>query len=76
MARIKITSNPYQESTTFQSWDEIKGEWIDIDQNSNSNSRLLSAELRTGFFPFKVRQIVDVLINEYGSDTERVSISK
>jgi len=75
MARIKIISNPYQKSTAFQSWDEIKGEWIDIDQDNNSNSGLLNAELRTGFFPFKVRQIVDVLINEYGSDMESVSIA-
>jgi len=74
MTKIKIVSNPYQKATIFQSWDDSKGQWMDIDSDNNTNSRLLSEELRIGFFPFKVKRIVDIITTEYASDSEKVEI--
>jgi len=74
MTKIKIVSNPYRKATIFQSWDDSKGQWIDIDSDNNTNSRLLSEELRIGFFPFKVKRIVDIITTEYASDSEKVEI--
>jgi GTPase SAR1 family protein len=74
MSKIKIISNPYQKETKFQRWDESGAQWIAIDHENNSTSGLLSEELRTGFFPFKVKQIVDIITEEYGSTSEKVEI--
>ena len=74
MSKIKIVSNPYQKATMFLSWDVRRGQWIGIDPEKNTNSRLLSEELRIGFFPFKVKQIVDIINTEYASDSEKVEI--
>ncbi|MDR0920432.1 MAG: hypothetical protein LBM93_14495 [Oscillospiraceae bacterium] len=54
---IKITSNPYQKKTVFQSYDANCGEWRDINSVNNANSGLLNEALCSGFFPFKVKQI-------------------
>lgn len=74
MSKIKIISNPYQKMTTFQSWDESGNRWIDIDRENNSNSGLLNEELRTGFFPFRVKRIVDAIATEYASAAESVEL--
>ena len=74
MVKIKIISNPYLKCTMFQSWSKIDGVWVDINQENNTNSGLLKANLCNGFFPFKVRQIVDILIDEYGSSTDKVEM--
>lgn len=74
MVKIKIISNPYLKCTMFQSWSKIDGVWVDINQENNTNSGLLKANLCNGFFPFKVRQIVDILIDEYGSSTGKVEM--
>ena len=74
MSKIKINSNPYQKVTLFQSWDESSGRWINIDHENNSNSGLLSEELLTGFFPFRVKRIVDAIATEYASASEKVEL--
>ena len=74
MSKIKINSNPYQKVTLFQSWDESSSRWINIDHENNSNSGLLSEELRTGFFPFRVKRIVDAIATEYASASEKVEL--
>lgn len=61
MSKIKIISNPYNKITVFQSWDKATSRWCAID-STNSNSKLLCDELSGGFFPFKVKQIVDIII--------------
>ena len=71
LSRIKIISNPYQRSTTFQSW---KGEWEDLGKGNNPNSSLLSKQFAQGFFPFKVYEIVGQIIEEYGHEGEVTEI--
>lgn len=76
MSRIKIISNPYQKEkgTRFLSWDKITDYWSNIDIENNSGSGLLRDDLRMGFFPFMAKQIVDVIVTEYSTDSEKVTI--
>ena len=74
MAKIKIKSNPYQKTTEFKSWDEAANDWKNIDIHTNPNSPLLRNELVIGFFPFKAKQIIDVIIGAYHAGSEKVDI--
>lgn len=71
MARLKIISNPYKKEIRYQQWDENSGEWMEI----NPSSKLLSDKLTTnGFFPFKVKEIVDQMIVDYETTDATVEI--
>ena len=71
---LKIISNPYKKETKFQKWDEDDSLWIEINYDNNKNSRLLNSELTGGFFPFRAKRIVDLLIDEYGNAGESLQI--
>lgn len=71
---VKIISNPYQKETVFQCLDEATAQWINIDRDNNADSQLLREDFRIGFFPFKARQIVDVIIHEYSAGSEKIEI--
>ncbi len=75
MANIKIISNPYQKKTCFQSWDDFTKEWKDINALNNPNSRLVSRLLMTSFFPFVVKEIVDIIIDDYYIADEMITIT-
>ena len=74
MTTIKIISNPYQKEVCFQRMEEENGEWINIDYTNNPNSGLISKELSSGFFPFRAKQIISVIVEEYGVSGEDVTI--
>ncbi len=74
MSKIKIISNPYQKKIEYQRWNESVGQWIAVDLENNENSRLLSDELTTTFFPFIVQKIVGVIVNEYQDDSGKIDI--
>lgn len=74
MSKIKIISNPYTQSTEFQSWSQSSEKWVAINEAICPNSELLNAELKEGFFPFKARQIIDILIEEYCTESEILEI--
>ncbi|MDR1043240.1 MAG: hypothetical protein LBL54_04980 [Clostridiales Family XIII bacterium] len=76
MSKIKIISNPYHKETKFLSWDESACNWRDISHANNSNSDLLSEGLGAGFFPFKVKQIFDIIVKEYCAGSEVVIIAR
>ncbi|MBD5149396.1 MAG: hypothetical protein HDT18_03265 [Oscillibacter sp.] len=75
MVKIKIVSNPYQKETTFQIWEESSEQWRAIDAEHDADSRLLCDELCVGFFPFKAKQIIDVIISEYGISGEKIEVA-
>lgn len=74
MAKIKIISNPYQKMTVFQCWDEALKQWHSIDADSNADSKLLCDELCVGFFPFKAKKIIDVIVSEYSVNGEKIEV--
>lgn len=65
MAKIRITSNPYDKQIKYAHWLDYIEHWEDIDYHVNPNSKLISDELTTCFFPFKANTILDVIIDEY-----------
>lgn len=74
MAELKIISNPYKKEIKYQQWNESNGEWIDITRATHPTSALLNEELTKSFFPFKVKQIVDQIINDYEADDKVIKI--
>lgn len=74
MISIKIISNPYKKEIRYQKLNEVNGEWTDITYDNSPNSRLLSSELTAGFFPFRAKQIVDVIVEEYGVPGEEIRL--
>lgn len=70
MAKIKIISNPYQKKVAYQSWDEYSASWKDVDENSD----LLKEKFIKGFFPFNIKEIVDMIIRDYKIPNEKVNI--
>ena len=74
MAKLKIISNPYKKEIRYQKWQENAEDWVDIDYSNCKNSKLLSQELSTGFFPFCVKKIVDAIIEEYRVEGESIEI--
>lgn len=74
MSTIRIISNPYAKEIKFQKYDNSNDSWQNIDYEHNENSRLLRQELINGFFPFNAKEIVDIIIAEYGIPGEKTVI--
>ena len=74
MPIIKIISNPYQKNISFKRFDEAAQLWIDITIENYPNSKLLRDKLIKGFFPFKVKDIVDEIIAEYHINNDKIEI--
>ena len=70
MGKIKIISNPYQKRIAYQSWDDCDMDWKDVDESSD----LLKEKYVTGFFPFQVKEIVDIIIRDYEIPNEKINI--
>lgn len=74
MTAVKIISDAYRQQTSFQSRNEAAEEWSDINIQINAGSKLLRDEFRSGFFPFKAKQIVDIILDEYGDGQQAVDV--
>ena len=74
MIKIKIISNPYNKETCFEHWDDENNEWIAVEYENNASSKLLSNEIAGGFFPFRVRQIVEQIVQDYKVPGEIIHI--
>ena len=61
MATIKIRSNPYERKIEYLSYKEQVGEWEEI-QRSNPDSKLREDESGKSFLPFKIKEIVDIIL--------------
>lgn len=70
--RIKIVSNPFEQMIRYY----LKKDdgWISIPEAGEPNSCLLNKGFVTGFFPFKVHDIVNALLREYGSAEEKLKL--
>lgn len=66
MNKIRIISNPYDKITDFQKYNEQTMDWENITSENYPNSKLVKQELHTQFFPFKIKEIVDAIILEFG----------
>ena len=73
MVTVKIKSNPYERKIEFLSYKEQTGEWEEI-QESNPDSKLREDESDKSFLPFKIKEIVDIILEEYFTDSDKVSL--
>ncbi len=65
MTKVKIVCNPYCKEISYQRWN---GEnWVRVIPENNESSKLIGEEFTSGFFPFKVKKIVDEIIRAYDS---------
>lgn len=73
MAKIKIVSNPYNREILYYSYSDVLQNWESI-KNNNPNSRLREDESGKTFLPFKIKEIIDIIIDEYYSGQDKVEI--
>lgn len=73
MATIKIRSNPYERKIEYLSYKEQDGDWEEI-QRSNPDSKLREDESGKSFLPFKIKEIVDIILDEYYVGSDKVNI--
>ena len=73
MTRIKIVSNPYERSIKYFTFSELTKTWDDI-REKNPNSRLREDESGKSFLPFKIKEIVDIIIQDYHVGAEKIEL--
>lgn len=73
MTKIKIVSNPYNRKLSYSIYKEQTETWENIKQDS-INSRLRENDEDKIFFPFKVKEITDTIIDEYHVGTEPIEL--
>ena len=73
MARIKIISNPYNREIRYKVYNDSSQQWDDL-QEKNPNSRLREDESGKAFLPFKIKDIVDVIVAEYATRDSAIEI--
>lgn len=73
MSKIKIVSNPYNREISYYIFDEDSNCWEDI-REKNQLSRLREDESERAFLPFKIKEIMDIIIKEYHSRNESIDI--
>lgn len=73
MAKVKIISNPYNREISYLTFREQSGMWEKIEVY-NPNSRLREDESGKSFLPFKIKEIIDIIIEEYYIGTDKVEI--
>ena len=73
MTTVKIKSNPYERKIEYLSYKEQAETWEEI-QTSNPDSKLREDESGKSFLPFKIKEIVDIILDEYYVGLEKVNI--
>ena len=73
MTQIKIKSNPYNREISYQTLDGETGNWIDI-KRSDERSRLRERESERSFLPFKIKEILSIIVKEYYVGREKVQL--
>jgi len=71
MAKIKIKSNPYERKIEYFVFKE--NEWEEV-KNHNRDSKLREDESGKSFLPFKIKEIVDIILDEYHIGDEKINI--
>ncbi len=67
MTKIKIISNPYEQTIKYAKFDNSINDFIDINKNNNQNSKLIGQDFTNCFFPFKAKDIVEEIKNNFAS---------
>lgn len=73
MTQIKIKSNPYNREISYQTLDGETGNWVDVKQ-SDERSRLRETDSERSFLPFKIKEILSIIVKEYYVGREKVQL--
>ncbi len=73
MLKIKITSNPYKREISFYKNFDEEG-WSPVTLETDPNGKLLREDIVRGFFPFIVRQVTEILVEEYYNTKEPLKV--
>lgn len=60
-------SDPYKKNITFEYYEQEANESYEI---SDENSKLRKRKYQTGFLPFVAKEILEILLEEYGNNIE------
>lgn len=74
MTAIKIKSDPYRKTIDFYTKKQSNGEWTGISRLNSPNSKLIPDNIRRNFFPYKAKEIVEIILSEYAIDGEKTRI--
>lgn len=74
MTKIKIKSNPYNREIAYLTMDEATGEWVDV-RMTDERSRLRETDSERSFLPFKIKEIINIIIKEYYVGREKIQLS-
>ena len=74
MTAIKVKSDPYRRTVDFYTQKQSSGEWIGVNNLNNPGSNLIKDTIRKNFFPYKVKEIVDIILREYAVEGEKIKI--
>lgn len=73
MTKIKIKSNPYTKEISYQTLDVTTGDWLGVKQ-SDKRSRLTETDSERAFLPFKIKEILSIIVKEYYVGREKVQV--
>ena len=73
MTKIKIKSNPYTKEISYQTLDVTTGDWLGVKQ-SDKRSRLTETDSERAFLPFKIKEILSIIVKEYYVGREKVQL--
>ena len=65
MTRFKISSDPYRKLLKYQIWDFQDEKWEDYSRINHSHSDLFNDKFENVFFPFKAKEILDILVRDF-----------
>ena len=74
MTAIKIKSDPYRRTVDFYTQKQSSGEWVGVNSLNNPGSNLIKDNIRKNFFPYKVKEIIDITLREYAVYGEKTKI--
>lgn len=73
MAKIRIKSDPYKREISYDSFHEQTGAWEKIAVH-NPDSRLREDESSKSFLPFKIKEIIDIVVHDYYNGSDKVQV--
>ena len=73
MTKIKIRSNPYNREISYLTMDEATGQWVDV-RETDERSRLRETDSERSFLPFKIKEIINIIIKGYYVGREKVQL--
>lgn len=74
MTSIKIKSDPYRRMVDFYTFKASSNEWVGVNRLNSPDSRLITDNIRKNFFPYKIKEIVEIILDEYAVNGEKVKI--